>query len=60
MKDGERLFANICSERTRGRVRLLGETLYCDGGKPIEQVAQRICGHPITRTVQSQVGWCSE
>lgn len=31
--------------------------LYSEGGEALEHVAQRSCGLPIPRGVQSQVGW---
>ena len=34
--------------------------LYCEGGEPLEQDAQRNYGYPIPGSVQGQVQWSSE
>lgn len=33
------------------------EILYFEGGKTVEQVAQRGCGCPLPGSIQSQIGW---
>jgi len=35
----------------------LEEIPYSEGGKALEQVAQRSCGCPIPGNIQDQVGW---
>ena len=67
LKDGERIFTRVCSERTRsndfklkeGRFRLdiKEEFFYSEDGETLEQAAQRSGGCPIIRSVQDQVGW---
>jgi len=67
-KDGEGLFARVCSGRTRGngcqlkegRFRYWEEILPHEGGETLAQVAQRSCGCPLPGSVQGQVGWSSE
>jgi len=39
-----------------GRFRLKKETVYCEGGEALAQVAQRSCGCPLPGSVQGQAG----
>jgi len=33
------------------------ESLYCEGGEALAQVAQRSCGCPLPGSVRGQAGW---
>jgi len=36
------------------------EIHYCEGGKALDEVAQRSCGCPLPGSIQGQVGCISE
>lgn len=64
--DGEGLFIRECSDRLKGngfkvkehrfRSYVGKKFFHCEGGKKLEQNAQRSCGCPIPGNVQGQVG----
>lgn len=33
------------------------DSVYCEGGKPLEQVVQRTCGYPSPGSAQGQNAW---
>jgi len=39
------------------RIKYRKESVYCDDGEALEQVAKSICGCPLPGSVQGQVGW---
>ena len=67
-KDGDRLFSKACCDRTKGngfklkegRFRYKEDIFYNEGGKTLEEVAQRGGRCPIPGNIQGQVGRGSE
>lgn len=64
-KEGEGLFTTVWSDRTRGKGfkqrdldKILGNILYCGGGKALKQVAERNCGCPTTVSLQEPQAGC--
>ena len=41
----------------RDSIREHSDSLYCEGGEALEQVAWRSCGCPLSGSVQGQGGW---